>query len=290
MTAALGFGVSGPLAMRWHPAAATRALIAQALDGGVVHFDTAPFYGEGEGERRLGEALAAAGARVFISTKTGTRRRGRRILKDFSERAIRADVEGSLARLRVGRIDRLYLHGPRREEISAARDTLVRLVEEGKIAQWGVCGEGPTLGDAVAAGAGAVMGAYNVVDRRHEAIFRDAHARGVVVTAIAPLAQALFLRGPGAVRGAADLWRLARAATRGRQRAAAASARAALEAVEGFTPVEAALAFVTQAPFISIACTATTKPAHLAVSLAACGRTLPPVDRVRLEAVGAARP
>lgn len=285
MTAALGFGVSGPLAMRWHPAREARALIEQAIAGGVAHFDTAPFYGDGEGERRLGEAIAAHGGRLFISTKTGTRRRGRRIIKDFSERAIRADVEGSLKRLGRERIDTLYLHGPRREEIDASIGVLDSLVAEGKAAFWGVCGEGPTLGHAVKAGAGAVMGSYNVVDRRHEAIFREAHARGVVVTAIAPLAQALFLRGPGEVRGAADFWRLARAAARPRQRAAAAQARAALEGVEGFSPVEAALAFVTNTPFVSIACTTTTKAAHLAVSLGACGRPFSADAYARLQAL-----
>jgi D-threo-aldose 1-dehydrogenase len=47
------------------------ALIRIAIDAGVTHFDTAPFYGDGLTERLLGELLAPQRDRVTIATKFG---------------------------------------------------------------------------------------------------------------------------------------------------------------------------------------------------------------------------
>ncbi|MFW5661901.1 MAG: aldo/keto reductase, partial [Oceanicaulis sp.] len=68
----LGFGVSGahgtPLVSR----NSTIAMIERSLESGVALFDTAPAYGAGEAERRLGLALREIGRdRVRISTKAG---------------------------------------------------------------------------------------------------------------------------------------------------------------------------------------------------------------------------
>ena len=48
------------------------AAAVEGIDRGIAWFDTAPLYGAGESERRLGAALAArAGADVVVSTKVG---------------------------------------------------------------------------------------------------------------------------------------------------------------------------------------------------------------------------
>src|SRR5690606_35549221 len=96
----LGFGVSGPHATGLVPHARTVRLIRQALEAGAALFDTAPFYGDGEAETRLGDALAGARARAFIVSKTGTVRRGRTLKKNFAPGHIIASCEESLRRLR----------------------------------------------------------------------------------------------------------------------------------------------------------------------------------------------
>ncbi len=53
----LGFGVTGPHASPAVSRGATGRLISRAIDLGITLFDTAPSYGRGEGERRLGTAL-----------------------------------------------------------------------------------------------------------------------------------------------------------------------------------------------------------------------------------------
>lgn len=270
----IGFGVSGPLGQFWFSEDDSRALIRHALDGGVTHFDTAPFYFDAE--KRLGAALA--GAPVFISTKTGTRRHGRRLVKDFSATAIREDVAESCRRLGRESLDLLYLHGPTIAEIEEARPVLDALKREGRIRAIGVCGEGAPLAHAAGTGFDAIMGAYNVLDRRHEKIFTEAKQKGVLTVAVAPLAQGLFDPRFNRPRTLSDLWRLARARFRGRYSAGEiAAARRALGAGD---PAGAALGFVLANRDIDIVMTTTTKPWHLAATLAAA-----PLSGARYEAL-----
>jgi D-threo-aldose 1-dehydrogenase len=104
------------------------ATIRAAIDAGISYFDTAPFYGFGLAERRLGAALG--NAPVLISTKVGrllepTDARGERHgyvdadpfepRFDYSADAVRRSHETSLARLRRDRVNILLAHDLGRE-------------------------------------------------------------------------------------------------------------------------------------------------------------------------------
>ncbi len=78
---ALGFGAA-PIGNLYRPLSEARALdaVAAALDGGIRYFDTAPYYGFGLSEKRLGAALVNRERdepighgrnRVIVSTKVG---------------------------------------------------------------------------------------------------------------------------------------------------------------------------------------------------------------------------
>ncbi|MGN6127408.1 MAG: aldo/keto reductase, partial [Humibacter sp.] len=106
------------------------ACVETAWEGGVRYFDTAPHYGLGLSERRLGAALRRHPRDTFkVSTKVG------RLLEpnphpagrdtegfvvsddlvrrwDFSAAGIRASVAGSQERLGLDRIDILLAHDP----------------------------------------------------------------------------------------------------------------------------------------------------------------------------------
>ena len=286
MSAALGFGVSGPHGARWYSEGKLQRLIAAAVEGGVRHFDTAPFYGAAEA--RLGRALAGLGAgEVFVSTKTGTRRSGARAVKDFTEAGMRRDVEQSRRALGRDALDLIYLHGPSAAEIDAAFPVLVALKAEGKIKAFGVCGEGAPLVHALAEGADAIMGAYNFIDRRHEALFRQARAAGVMTVAITPLAQGALAPPRGAPALPSDYWRLGRRIVRGGSpRRRAEEAQSALAAASGVPAFDAALAFVMKGGLADFVITTTTQPRHLAQTLTAASR---PIEPARLEALFAAR-
>jgi D-threo-aldose 1-dehydrogenase len=107
-----------------------QAVIEQAWATGLRYFDTAPHYGFGLSEKRLGAALAALdpGATAIISTKVGRRldatpdadltqlRQGFLSPEpyesrfDYSYDAVMRSWEASRVRLRRDRIDILYVH------------------------------------------------------------------------------------------------------------------------------------------------------------------------------------
>ncbi|MFB7915847.1 aldo/keto reductase [Streptomyces sp. NPDC056061] len=93
------------------------ATLEAAAGAGITYFDTAPRYGHGQAEERLGRLLAPAGITdPVISTKTGWLLRPEpdgspgTVVTDWTERGIRASLESSLARLGRSSVDILYLH------------------------------------------------------------------------------------------------------------------------------------------------------------------------------------
>jgi D-threo-aldose 1-dehydrogenase len=106
------------------------ATVEGAWEQGVRYFDTAPHYGLGLSERRLGAALAGRPRQEYLlSTKVGrlleplgrvegsddagfdapaTHRR----VWDFSREGVLRSLEGSLERLGLERVDIVYLHDP----------------------------------------------------------------------------------------------------------------------------------------------------------------------------------
>ena len=110
---------------------AAGAAVEEAYRLGIRLFDTAPYYGYGLSEQRLGHALSSLHADdVVISTKVGRliipgaqgepsedgfAVRGRRAVFDYSRSGILRSFESSLRRLRRGSIDILLLHDVGRE-------------------------------------------------------------------------------------------------------------------------------------------------------------------------------
>lgn len=129
------------------------AAIDAAWDAGIRYFDTAPHYGIGLSERRLGEALRTRPRETYtLSTKAGrlleavaepggddlahgfavtaTHRR----VWDFSADGVRRSIEASLTRLGLDRVDIVYLHDPDDHAEQAFREgypALERLRSEG---------------------------------------------------------------------------------------------------------------------------------------------------------------
>jgi D-threo-aldose 1-dehydrogenase len=117
----------------------------RAWDGGIRHYDTAPHYGLGLSERRLGAALRGRPRAEFVvSTKVGRllvphpRPTARdtegfvvpgdlRRQWDFSAAGVRASVEQSLARLGLDALDIAYVHDPDQAWDGAAREGLAAL-------------------------------------------------------------------------------------------------------------------------------------------------------------------
>lgn len=122
--------------------------IATAWDAGIRYFDTAPHYGVGLSERRLGEQLRQYPREQYVvSTKVG------RLLVpspgtaherdsqgfdvpadprrewDFSRDGILRSVEASLERTGLDRLDVLYLHDPDDHFEQASTEGIAALIE-----------------------------------------------------------------------------------------------------------------------------------------------------------------
>ncbi|MFF9373105.1 aldo/keto reductase [Streptomyces griseoluteus] len=170
----LGFGTA-PLGnmFRAIPEEEAAATVAAAWDQGVRYFDTAPFYGAGLSEIRLGEALAGRPRDAYVlSTKVGRvihddvedpaarelgekgglfeHGRPNRMTDDYSADATLRSVEDSLKRLGTDRLDIVWVHDIAQDfhgdqwlaRYESARTgafrVLQQLRDEGVIKAWGL--------------------------------------------------------------------------------------------------------------------------------------------------------
>jgi len=130
------------------------ATVRAALDAGLTYLDTAPHYGLGVAERRLGRVLAGRPRDSFVlSTKVGRLLRpldpgeaadpegfvavppGKRVW-DLSGGGVRRSLEASLERLGLDRVDVVFLHDPddhERQAYEQAFPALAELREQGTV-------------------------------------------------------------------------------------------------------------------------------------------------------------
>jgi D-threo-aldose 1-dehydrogenase len=152
----LGTAALGGLYTSVSDADCTDTVLA-AIDNGINFIDTAPHYGKGTSEVRIGKALAGRDRSTFvISTKIG------RLLVpsttdiddffmdadntveikfDFSASGVRQSLEGSLERLGLDSVEILFIHDPDAnadEAILEAYPELDRMRSEGIIKAIGV--------------------------------------------------------------------------------------------------------------------------------------------------------
>lgn len=120
------------------------AVVAHALGAGIRYFDTAPAYGHGEGERRLGAALTQTSIDdIVISTKAGWSGGGPDEMFDFSAAGVTRSLHESLSRLQLDHVDILLLHQPKNDQhwqqaAEEAMPALTKLRAEGVIRAIGV--------------------------------------------------------------------------------------------------------------------------------------------------------
>ncbi|ONI66338.1 hypothetical protein CSIV_01575 [Microbacterium sp. CSI-V] len=207
----LGFGAAslGNLYRETTDEESTEAVVA-AWESGIRYFDTAPHYGLGLSERRLGRALAPFPRdEVVISTKVGRLlvprddpepsdgmfhvRGDHRRVWDFSRDGILRSLESSLERLATDHVDIVYLHDPDESGIPGAAEqgaeALISLREEGVVRAVGI---GSNSATAVAElftradiDVAMLAGRYTLLEPRGaDAVFEAAAGRSVVAVGV----------------------------------------------------------------------------------------------------------
>ena len=114
-------------------------LVNESIELGVNFFDTAPNYGHGTSELRLGKALKKYDRdKIVVNTKFGHTDSGE---TNYNSNYIRKSLEGSLKRLQLDYVDSLIIHSPPFEYLDGNKndhyEILEKLKEEGKIKAYG---------------------------------------------------------------------------------------------------------------------------------------------------------
>ncbi|EIE98204.1 aldo/keto reductase [Saccharomonospora glauca] len=192
------------------------AVLETAWECGVRYFDTAPHYGLGLSERRLGAFLATKPRDEFVvSTKVGRLLEpvpgtgaldienhflvpaDHRRVWDFSADGVRRSLEDSLRRLGLDSVDVLYLHDPEEgapdaldAALTSGLDALAALRDEGVVSAVGV-GSKSTPALLASARTGVpdllmVAGRFTLLDQSAaEAVLPECRARGIGVVSAA---------------------------------------------------------------------------------------------------------
>lgn len=265
-----------------------------ALGGTII--DTADSYASGRSERIVGRWMASRGTRdrMILTTKVGRlpERRG------LAPETIRAAVDESLARLRTGVIDVLYLHGedpdvPLEESLGAVG----ALIEAGKVRALGASDFSPErlIEARVLAANGLprlrlVTTRYNLMDRRpfEGAPELVAHAQGLGVLPYFALANGFL---GGAVRRRAEVRhdargaRLAQHLGRRGQRVLAAIDRIAF--AHDVQPATVAIAWLRSRPTVVAPVAGVSRPEQVEPLLAAAALDLHRSELVELDRASA---
>jgi D-threo-aldose 1-dehydrogenase len=205
-----------------------RDILDAAWEAGVRYYDTAPHYGLGLSERRLGDFLRTKPRDEYVvSTKVGRLLRPNpegagtldtdnsffvpadvKRVWDFTADGVRRSLDESLERLGLDRVDVLYLHDPERSDLQAGVEqslpALAALRDEGVV---DAVGMGSMSTEALLAGARSglidllmVAGRYTLAE---QPVFPDVleacDANGVGIVSASVFNSGLLARNdPGA--------------------------------------------------------------------------------------------
>lgn len=177
------------------------AAMEAAYQNGNRQFDTGARYSGGHSEELIGQFIRGRRDGIFLSSKSDTR--------EMTAEAMMAEVDGSLRRLAVDRIDLYYIHWPKAgRDMRPTMEGLERARQAGKIGAIGVSNFNVAQMrqvEEVAPIAAHQLG-YNLLWRhRGDDVIPYCRERNVAVVAYSALAHGIltgkFGRDPGLVPG-----------------------------------------------------------------------------------------
>ncbi len=116
-------------------------LLRYTFDRGVRLYDTAPIYGFGESEVRIGKAFKDIREKVFIVSKSGVSwHESKRVNMTNDPKETQKMLEDSLRRLNSDYIDHYMIHWPdNRVDIRKTMEVLAKAKLQGRIKSIGLC-------------------------------------------------------------------------------------------------------------------------------------------------------
>ncbi|HEY1775969.1 MAG TPA: aldo/keto reductase [Solirubrobacteraceae bacterium] len=178
------------------------AVLRRAVELGVDFIDTANSYGPGVSEELIARALAFYGD-VVIATKAGLTRSGPGAWSPNGRpEHIRSELEGSLRRLRLERIDLFQFHRPDPDvPFAESMGAFAAAQQEGKVRHIGLSNvsvaqlqEALLICEIV-----SVQNRYSVSDRESQDVLEACTARGIAFIPWSPLAAGSHASAGGAL-------------------------------------------------------------------------------------------
>jgi D-threo-aldose 1-dehydrogenase len=274
------------------------ATVATAWDRGVRYYDTAPHYGLGLSERRLGAALGGWPRDAYeVSTKVGrllvpspadaarpddgmfvvpaTHRR----VWDFSRDGVRRSLDASLARLGLDRVDLVLLHDPEghaAQALDAGYPALHELRAAGVVRAIGVgsmdVGVLARFASATDIDVAMVAGRYTLLEQPALPVLDECRRRGITVFAAGVFNSGILAGGLDGV-GGRPLYEYAEAPA---PIVAKVRAIAAVCERHGSSLPAAALAFAGAHPAVTRVVVGAQTPAQVRENVDAFGASPPP--------------
>ena len=156
---------------------------------GIRDFDTADAYGGGRSETWIGRWRARTGNGPTLTTKVFHSVEGDPDDHGLSRARILRQIDGSLARLGVDRVDTYLIHEPDPEtSIVETLDAMDETVHDGKVGSVGASNvDLAWLGEA-GGRVQVVQNSYSLLDRESESVLEHCVERGIAFSAFSPLA------------------------------------------------------------------------------------------------------
>lgn len=209
----LGFGCSSIWAKEAFGDQQALSLLTVLAEEGLNHLDTAPSYGDGVGETRLGMFMNRRDVSQFvISTKVGTNLINGSKVRSFKKQLLEISFEASLRRFGLDHVDILYLHGPSIEDLN---DDVFLFFEEqkrkGRITYSGANTFEPATLEAIAdTPIDAVMLQFNVGDLNNASQIELLHEAGKIIISGTAMARGRFSTKTFFPKDKVALWYLLR--------------------------------------------------------------------------------
>jgi aryl-alcohol dehydrogenase-like predicted oxidoreductase len=167
------------------------ALMDAAWELGITAFDTADAYGGGRSEAWIGKWIASTGKRPRLTTKVFHSVEGDPKDEGLSRDRVLRQLDGSLERLGVDKVETYMVHEPDPETpIAETMAAFAALRDRGSIGEIGASNvDAAWLGAALrAAPVAVVQNSYSLLDRESEDVLAACAKRGIRFEAFGPLA------------------------------------------------------------------------------------------------------
>jgi aryl-alcohol dehydrogenase-like predicted oxidoreductase len=165
------------------------AIMDSAWERGIRAFDTADAYGGGRSETWIGRWLAKRGHRPALTTKVFHSVVGDPGDRGLSRERILRQIDGSLARLGVERVETYLIHEPDPDTLIAETvGALGELIAAGKVGAIGASNVDVAWLEEAGRPISVVQNSYSLLDRESEDVIAYCAERGIRFQAFGPLA------------------------------------------------------------------------------------------------------